>query len=189
MFHTIAAYSRLLGVHPQTVRRWEREHKPGLVQPVRTPGNHRRYPVATGGKLVVGYARVSCHDQKDDLPRQVARLEARGREQGNKLVIVKDIGSGLNCNKPGLRKLLGLILSGQVRELILTYKDRLLRFGSELVFFICKRLGVAVTILDAPAEKTMEETFTQDVLAVLTVFSAKLYGARSHRPKAPPLAS
>jgi predicted site-specific integrase-resolvase len=122
-------------------------------------------------------------------PSLIDRLAAHGRADGKEVVIVKDIGSGLNCNKPGLRKLLGLLVSGQVRELILTYKDRLLRFGSELVFFICKRLGVTVTILDAPAEKTMEETFTQDVLAVLTVFSAKLYGARSHRPKAPPLAS
>jgi len=57
------------------------------------------------------------------------------------------------------------------------------------VFFICERLGIAVTILDSPKEKSMEETFTQDVLAVLTVFSARLYGARSHRPKAPPLAT
>jgi len=94
---------------------------------------------------------------------------------------VKDIGSGLNCNKPGLRKLLALLLSGTVCELILTYKDRLLRFGSELVFFICKRLGITVTILDSPEAKTVEETFTEDVLAILTVFSAKLYGSRSHR--------
>jgi putative resolvase len=79
------------------------------------------------------------------------------------------------------------LLSGTVCELILTYKDRLLRFGSELVFFICKRLGVTVTILDSPAEKTMEETFAEDVIAILTVFSAKLYGARSHKKIKPPI--
>ncbi len=189
MFQSISAYSRSLGVHPQTVRRWEREGRPGLIAPVRTAGNHRRYPVEAKGKLTVGYARVSCHDQKEDLPRQIDRLAAHAKAKGHEVVIVKDIGSGLNCNKPGLRKLLALLLSGNVRELIITYKDRLLRFGSELVSFICQRLGVTVTILDAPQEKSMEETFTQDVLAVLTVFSAKLYGARSHRPKAPPLAA
>ena len=137
----------------------------------------------------MGYARVSSHDQKADLPRQAERLVAHGKAAGRAVVIVQDVGSGLNCNKPGLRKLLGLLLSGSVRELLLTYKDRLLRFGSELVFFICKLMGVTVTILDSPQEKSMEETFTQDVLAVLTVFSAKLYGARSHRPKSPPLAA
>jgi len=129
----------------------------------------------------VGYARVSCHDQKDDLPRQIDRLKQHGLASGRSVLIVKDIGSGLNCNKPGLRKLLALLLSGTICELILTYKDRLLRFGSELVFFICKRLGITVTILDSPEAKTVEETFTEDVLAILTVFSAKLHGSRSHR--------
>ena len=129
----------------------------------------------------MGYARVSCHDQKEDLPRQIDRLTKHGLASGKSVLIVKDISSGLNCNKPGPRKLLALLLSGTVCELILTYKDRLLRFGSELVFFICKRLGVTVTILDSPEVKTVEETFTEDVLAILTVFSAKLYGARSHR--------
>ena len=102
-------------------------------------------------------------------------------------MIIKDIGSGLNCNKPGLKKLLALLLTGTVRELILTFKDRLLRFGSELIFFNCKQLGVVVTILGHPEEKSMEETFTQDVLAILTVFSARLHGARSHRVRPTPL--
>ena len=148
---SIAAHSRLLGVHPPTVRRWEREGRSGLIAPVHTPGNHRRYPIKTEGRLTVGCARVSSHNQEDDLPRQVARLEAYAA--GHQVVIVKDIGSGLNCNKPGLRKLLGFLLSGDARELILTYKDQLLRFGSELVFFICQRLGVkVVTILNAPKQ-------------------------------------
>lgn len=186
---TISAYSHLLGVHPQTVRRWEREGRGGLITPIRTSGNHRRYPVKSEGKQAVGYARVSCHDQKDDLPRQIDRLTKHGLASGKPVLIVKDVGSGLNCNKPGLRKLLALLLSGTVSELILTYKDRLLRFGSELVFFICKRMGITVTVLDSPEVKTVEETFTEDVLAILTVFSAKLYGARSHRKTKSPIAA
>ena len=182
---TISAYSRLLGVHPQTMRRWEKEERPGLVAPVRTLGNHRRYLVQPKGEITVGYARVSCHDQKDDLPRQADRLTRHAADRP--VLIIKDIGSGLNCNKPGLKKLLALLLTGTVRELILTFKDRLLRFGSELIFFICKQLGVVVTILDHPEEKSMEETFTQDVLAILTVFSARLHGARSHRVRPTPL--
>jgi putative resolvase len=94
---TIAAYSRVLGVHPQTLRRWEREGRSGLVAPLRTAGNHRRYPVPTAGKVTVGYARVSCHDQKEDLPRQINRLVQYAADQP--IVIIKDIGSGLNCNQ------------------------------------------------------------------------------------------
>ena len=182
---TILACSRVLGVHPQPRRRWEREKRPGLVAPVRTLGNHRRYPVPVQGDLNVGYARVSCHDQTEDLPRQAERLAHHASDRP--FMIIQDIGSGLNCNKPGLKKLLALLLTGTVRELILTFKDRLLRFGSELIFFICRQLGVVVTILDHPEEKSMEETFTQDVLAILTVFSARLHGARSHRVRPAPL--
>ena len=182
---TLSAYSRRLGVYPQTLRCWEKEERPGLLAPVRTLGNHRRYLVQPKGEITVGYARVSCHYQKDDLPRQAERLTRHAAYRP--VVVIKGIGSGLNCNKPGLKKLLALLLTGTVRELILTFKDRLLRFGSELIFFICKQLGVVVTILDHPEEKTMEETFTQDVLAILTVFSARLHGARSHRVRPTPL--
>ena len=133
---TLSAYSRVLGVHPQTLRRWERERRPVFVTPVRTMGNHRRYLVQPKGEITVGYARVSCHDQKDDLPRQADRLTRHAADRP--VLIIKDIGSGLNCNKPGLKKLLALLLTGTVRELILTFKDRLLRFGSKLIFFICK---------------------------------------------------
>ncbi len=175
------------GVHPQTLRRWERERRPGLVAPIRTLGNHRRYPIPAQGNITVGYARVSGHDQKEDLPRQAERLANHASDRP--CMIIKDIGSGLNCNKPGLKKLLALLLTGTVRELILTFKDRLLRFGCELIFFICKQLGVVVTILDHPEEKSREETFTQDVLAILTVFSARLHGARSHRVRPTPLAT
>jgi len=114
---------------------------------------------------------------------------AHATADGKPITIVKDIGSGMNCDKPGLRQLLRLLLSGTVAELVLTSKDCLLRFGSELLFFLYAKLGVKVTILDPPTEKSMEATVTQDVLAVLTVFSATLYGARSHRPKASPLAA
>ena len=182
---TLLAYSRLIGVHPQTLRRWERERRPGFVTPVRALGNHRRYLVQPKGDITVGYARVSCHHQKEDLPRQAERLTRQAADRP--VVVIKDIGSGLNCNKPGLKKLLALLLTGTVRERILTFKDRLLRFCSELIFFICRQLGVVVTILDHPEEKSMEETFTQDVLAILTVFSARLHGARSHRARPTPL--
>ena len=131
----------------------------------------------------MGYAHVSCHDQKADLPRQSQPLR---QHAGADMVLVKDIGSGLNCRKPGLKKLLALLVSGSVRELVLSYKDRLLRFGSELVFQLGSLLGIKVTVLNDAAPISPEAAFADDVLAIITVFSAKLYDARAHRPKPPP---
>ena len=80
-------------------------------------------------------------------------------------------------------RLLGLILSGQVKELILTRKDRLLRFGSEIIFQICKHFGVKVTIIFESAIKEHMEQFALDVIEIITVFSSRIYGLRSHKNK------
>ena len=80
-------------------------------------------------------------------------------------------------------RLLGLILSGQVKELILTRKDRLLRFGSEIIFQICKHFGVKVTIIFESAIKEPMEQFALDVIEIITVFSSRIYGLRSHKKK------
>jgi predicted site-specific integrase-resolvase len=74
MSFTVSEYAQVVGVHSQTLRRWEREGRPGLVSPTRTLGNHRRYAAPRSGRVTVGYARVSCHDQQADLPRQIQRL-------------------------------------------------------------------------------------------------------------------
>lgn len=89
----------------------------------------------------------------------------------------------MNYKKKGLKKLLKLILSGQVSKIILTHKDRLLRFGSELVFQICHYFGVQILILDENKNLTDEQILAFDVLEVITVFSARLYGKRSHKNK------
>jgi predicted site-specific integrase-resolvase len=102
--------------------------------------------------LIVGYARVSCSDQKADLPRQVDKLKAYART----IQVYTDIGSGLNCKKRGLTALVKLLLTGRVKELVLTYKDRLLRFGSELIFLICDCYQVKVTLLNDDGTQTVE---------------------------------
>jgi predicted site-specific integrase-resolvase len=135
--YTIAQYAQLLGIHPQTLRKHERFGIGNYIKPIRTAGNHRRYPIPDaidGDRLNVGYARVSCSDQKADLPRQVEKLKAFDPN----IQVFTDIGSGLNCKKRGLTALVKLLLTGRVKELVLTYKDRLLRFGSELIFLICE---------------------------------------------------
>jgi predicted site-specific integrase-resolvase len=92
-------------------------------------------------------------------------------------------GSGLNYRKKGLQKLIEAVLSGEVSRLVVTHKDRLLRFGSELIFAVCEHHGVKVIILNRKEDASFEEDQAQDVLEIITVFSARLYGSRSHKNK------
>ena len=92
--------------------------------------------------------------------------------------IIADLGSGMNYHKKGLKRLLDDILAGQVGRLVLTHKDRLLRFGAELVFAICQAKEVEVVIINQGEENTFEEELASDVLEIITVFSARLYGSR-----------
>ena len=94
--------------------------------------------------------------------------------------IISDIGSGMNVKKKGFLKLMGMLLSGQVSHLVLLHKDRLLRFGSEIIFLICRTFNIKVTILEESPAKTHMEQLAADLVEIVTVFSSKLYGMRSH---------
>lgn len=185
---TIEQAAKRLGVAPSTLRRWERE---GKIKPERTSGGHRRYRMSDlyphlkrerqADKITIAYARVSSHDQKKDLERQRELLELYCASNGWQYEVIEDLGSGLNYQKKGLRKLLSRILAGDVGRLVLTHKDRLLRFGAELVFAICEEKQVEVVIINQGDEPSFEEELARDVLEIITVFSARLYGARSHK--------
>jgi len=101
--------------------------------------------------------------------------------EAGRFEIVSDLGSGLNDRKRGLRKLIDDILGGEVGRLVLTHKDRLLRFGAELIFSLCEAKGVEVVILNQGDDTSFEEDLAKDVLEIITVFSARLYGARSRK--------
>jgi putative resolvase len=182
----IGEAAKLLGVTPQTVRRWERE---GQVVPVRrSDGGTRYYDLnqLLGLKeletdLTVAYARVSSRDEKEDLKRQVERLELYCAAKGWNYEVIQDLGSGINYRKKGLKQLLEKILSCQVKRVVLTHKDRLLRIGGELVFALCEARNVEVVIINQGEEPSFEEELVQDVLEIITVFSARMYGARSHK--------
>lgn len=185
---SISEAAKVAGVAPSTLRRWERE---GKIRPERTRGGNRRYTLAMlkphmahqspVEKKTVAYARVSSHDQKSDLERQKQMLEMYCAAQGWQFEIVADLGSGMNYHKRGLRKLLSMILDGRINRLVLTHKDRLLRFGAELVFAICEEKQVEVVIINQGDEPSFEEELAKDVLEIITVFSARLYGSRSHK--------
>ncbi|WP_104752400.1 IS607 family transposase [Helicobacter baculiformis] len=191
---SIGQASKILGVSIQTLRNWE---KRGLLKPDNyTKGGERRYKLESlkninknivfhnDNRKTIAYARVSSADQKEDLIRQVQVLELYCSKLGFNYEVIQDLGSGMNYYKKGLTKLLNLILESQVKRLVLTHKDRLLRFGAELVFAICEAKGVEVIIINQGDENVrFEEELAKDVLEIITVFSARLYGARSKKNK------
>lgn len=186
-FITISEAAALLGVSISTLRRWEKE---GRITPERTVAGHRRYsqtkikPEIAHANLsikTIAYARVSSQDQKGDLERQKQILELYCAKQGWAFEVISDLGSGMNYYKKGLQRLINEILSGSIGRLVITHKDRLLRFGAELIFAICEAKSVEVVILNRGENTTFEEDLAKDVLEIITVFSARLYGSRSRK--------
>jgi putative resolvase len=183
---SIQEAAKLLGVTPKTLRTWEQE---GKIKSIRTEGGHRRYIIADllgtkkEGNLTLAYARVNSHDQKEDLKRQEIVLETYCVSHGYNFELISDLGSGLNYKKKGLIKLIKLLCSHQVDRLVLTHKDRLLRFGSELIFTLCEIFSCELVIINRSEDSTFEEDLAHDVLEIITVFSARLYGSRSHKNK------
>ena len=134
-------------------------------------------------RINIGYAQVSSHDPKRDLETQTQVLKSYAREHHiPDFELISDLDSGLNFKKRGLRQLISLILSNRVDTLYITHKDRLLRFGTELMITIAHQFNTQVVILNAQTE-SFESQLAQDVLEIMTVFSARLYGSRSHKIK------
>jgi len=192
MHLSISEASIYLGVSCCTLRRWDKSSK--LIPDSLTPGGHRRYSLSNlknfsgvvaevENKKVIAYSRVSSHDQKDDLKRQSLVLNKYCTKEFSGHEVIEDLGSGMNYKKKGLKKLMTLILSEKVSDIVLTHKDRLLRFGSELIFLICKFFGIRVHIIHKDRNLTDDELLAFDVLEIITVFSARLYGKRSHKNK------
>ena len=192
----IGAAAKMLGTTPGQLRKWEAN---GELLPARkTQGGTRYYAIADlfgrsasaspaaaspEEPLTVCYARVSSHDQKADLDRQQAALEAYCATKGWRTRVIRDLGSGMNYRKKGLQELLELILRRRFERLVITHKDRLLRFGAELVFRLCELQGIEIVIVHQGEQPSFEEELAQDVLEIITVFSARLYGSRSHQSK------
>ena len=178
----------ILGVTVQTLRRWEKTGQ--LLPDKRTVGGTRYYDIdrllgvsSKESTITFAYARVSSHDQKEDLQRQKQVLSMYCASHGWNYEIISDLGSGMNYKKRGLKNLLDAILGRKIKRLVLTHKDRLLRFGAELIFTLCEIHHVEVVIINQGEDLSFEEDLAKDVLEIITVFSARLYGARSHKNK------
>ena len=189
-YYTINEFSKIMGVTPQTLRNWDRS---GKLKPHHTSSNGYRYysqeqlTKFTGSspslkRTVIGYCRVSSHKQKDDLERQVENMREYLIAKGESFDIITDIGSGINYNKKGLQKLISLITQGKVSKVVVLYKDRLLRFGFELVEFVASLYNCEIEIIDN-SQKTEQQELVEDLVQIITVFSCKLQGKRANKAK------
>ena len=191
-YYSSKTVTQILGVTAQTLRNWDRE---GKLKPAYIKGNGYRYyseesilaytqERKTKKNLnVIGYARVSSKKQLDDLERQVNNIKEYISSKYESFDIITDVGSGINYNKPGLLKLIEKINKKEVDLIVILYKDRLLRFGFELVEHFAKLNNVSIEILDNKMDKTQDQELVEDLVQIITVFSCKLQGKRKSKTK------
>ncbi|WP_027352036.1 IS607 family transposase [Desulfotomaculum nigrificans] len=187
---TISKAAKKLGVHPNSLRNWEKQ---GLIKPVRLPGGQRRYSMDELNRLlqsgqltdsqeaVVLYARVSTKKQADagKLDRQMERLRQYARERKfNVKAELTDVASGLNQKRRGLTNVLKLAERGEYKKLIIEYPDRLARFGYSYIERHLRYCGVEIVAIAEKEPEDAQSELVRDLLAIVTSFSARLYGAR-----------
>ena len=179
--------SKILGVHWQTLRNWDTN---GSIDTIRTPGGKRLYNVTkyleSNDSLTpniikknICYCRVSTIGQKSDLEHQISYM----KEKYPNYEIISDIGSGLNFKRTGLIKIIKYALHKELNEVVISYKDRLCRFGYDLIEMIIKdNSNGKITVLNNN-DDTPEDELTKDLVSIINVFSAKLNGMRKYKNK------
>lgn len=191
-YYSIGEFAKLIGKTEQTLRNWDKNDtfKPHHI----APSGYRYYSqeqlnhflgiknTLQLNRKVIGYCRVSSHKQKDDLVRQEDNVKTYMLAKGYQFEIVTDIGSGINYNKKGLNYLIDLITNSEVDRIVVLYKDRLLRFGYELIENLCTKYGTKIEIIDS-TDKTEEQELVEDLVQIVTVFSGRLQGKRAHKAK------
>ena len=189
MYLSINKVAKRLNKSAQTLRNWEKTGE--LIPAYKTKSGYRYYTEEQINKLLgveekervtVGYCRVSSRKQQDDLERQTENMRNYLCAKGYKFEIITDIGSGINYNKVGLNILLDKVIKGEVDKVVVLYKDRLLRFGFELVENLCKRYGTSIEVVDN-TPKTEEQELVEDLVQIIKVFSCKLQGKRANKMK------
>ena len=190
-YYSSKTVTQILGVTAQTLRNWDKE---GKLKPSYVKSNGYRYyseesilaytqERKTKKNLnVIGYARVSSKKQLDDLERQVDNIKEYLSNKYETFDIITDVGSAINYNKPGLLKLIEKINKKEVDLIVVLYKDRLLRFGFELVEYFAKLNNVSIEVLDK-IDKTQDQELVEDLVQIITEFSCKIQGKRKKKTK------
>jgi putative resolvase len=182
--YTIREASEMLSVNPFTLRRWDNE---GKIRCVRLQNRYRRIPESEIDRILGKkkdrksyiYARVSSNDQKGDLVTQIKRLREFSRESE----VFSDVRSGMKFGRKGFLSLLDMIENDKVSTIYITHKDRLARFGFDLVERVCEIHGTEIIEIDGEEILSANEELKKDLISVITSFSARLYGLRSHKMK------
>ena len=170
--------AKRLGCHPETLRRWA---DAGKIPHIRTSSGQRRYDVDAylgqrTERIVISYCRVSSFKQRDDLERQIQFM----RERYPHAEVIKDIGSGLNFKRKGFKTILERAMRGDCIQLVVAHRDRLARFGVELIQQVIEHNGGELVVLDQSAHSP-EHELTQDLLNILHVFSCRMHGLRNYK--------
>lgn len=170
-----------LGLSKDTIRKYADQ---GIIPSIRTPSNLRLFDCEAYIKgqtkpQLIGYCRVSSSKQVDDLQRQINHI----KELYPNIEIIKDVGSGLNFKRKGLKTLLERVLQGHRITLVVTYRDRLVRFGFDLLKFLFEYNNGEILVLHQDVEVSRERELTEDLLAILHYFSCRMHGHRSHQSK------
>ena len=188
---SIGKFAKELGVTSEHVRTM---HRTGEVIPARISEKGTRYyseeqlrelkntQFSQREEKVVAYCRVSTKSQKDDLEKQVENVKSYMYAKGYSFEVITDIGSGINYKNKGLQELISVIDSNQVTKVVILYKDRLVRFGFELIQLLCELHGVEIKIIDN-SEHSTDEELTDDLIQIVTLFANRLYGSRSKKTK------
>ena len=190
--------SEILGVHQRTLYLWDKKK---IIDTIRTPGGKRLYNVkkylssieknksnvsyvnnpSINSKFINKnnyiYARVSSIGQKEDLERQIKLLSNLYPDYK----IITDIGSGMNLNRKGLRKIIDEAINNNINEIVIAYKDRLCRFGYELIEDIIKKYSNGkIIIIEDIKKKEIKEELVDDVLQIMNIFVAKINEMRKY---------
>jgi len=173
-----------------SLKNWE---KRGLLQSYKTPGGHRRYLESDIQKLlemnkispkVAFYARVSTRKQEENLDRQVKRLKQYCREKGyeNPVEFI-EVASGLNDKRRQFHRMIDAVIRKEINLIVVEYKDRLSRFGLRFIYHFFEGLGCKIEVIETESSKDENKELVDDMLALITSFSARLYGKRGGRKK------
>ena len=173
--------AKILGVHVSSLRRWENE---GKLKAIRTPGGQRRFILEEVEKIggiprtikTICYGRVSTHSQQDDLQRQLEHLRTRYPEAE----IISEVGSGLNFKRKKFLAILERIIDGDIQRIVVPHPDRLVRFGFELVRWLCTKFECELVVLN-DRKLSPEQELVQDMLSIIHCFSSRLYGLRKYK--------
>lgn len=169
---------KVTGLHPNTLRKYADD---GTIESYKLPNGARRFDLSgfvNQRGAVICYARVSTPKQKEDLDRQCTFLKQRYPDAE----LIRDIGSGINYKRKGLRSILERAIRGDRITLVVTYRDRLVRFGFDLLEWIIERAHGEIVVLNQIDTSPMDE-LTRDLVAIITVFSSRIHGLRSHKIK------